>query len=157
MTEMYSSYIYNLIAGTQYLSLPFLPVNPDPHDVFGPEVNVWEYDTITDRWKTVSNVKCKEGYYVYAPKPKTVTVSGIVCVVTTVDLIAVYNSLSDGQYALVGPGNTNIDVVGTILEGKIQGYIGAGELEYTNLLEVGKAYWIGKEICPTPPCDFTVE
>ena len=142
----FTGHPYNLIKGAQYLSIPYLPANTDPKTIFGPEVNVWRYDTITDSWGTVSNVNCKEGYYVYAPVAKTVTVTGVDCIVTLDDLIAIYNVLEIGQYALVGPGNADINVVGTVLEGKIQGYIGAGEWEYTNFLTVGKGYWVGKEI-----------
>ena len=140
------SYTFHLREGDNYISLPTLPPigERSPADIFGPEVNVWGYDA--GEWQVVSAVKCKEGYYAYAPRAKDVTVIGAFCFVTIDDLITIYNNLSEGQYALAGPGNSNITITGTILEGNVLGYNpSTRDFEPVTVLEVGKGYWVGKE------------
>jgi hypothetical protein len=95
--------------GANYISLPVMPNIKDPKAIFGPEVNVWGYDAGTGVWATVSAVAAGEGYYVYAPKPKTVTVYGTGVSLPTWAAIAAANPWTSG-WNLVGPGNTSVDV-----------------------------------------------
>lgn len=140
------TYTFNLIQGDSYISLPFLPAVAIPAAVFGIEVSLWGYDRETATWIRPSELVCEGGYYLYAPKAKSVTVTGAECVVTVADLIVIYNSLSVGQYALVGVGNADINVTGTVLDGKVQGYNpDTKEFEDVNILKRGEGYWIGEE------------
>lgn len=170
------THTFNLIEGANYLSLPYLPADTNPENIFGPEVNVWGYDTVTDGWESVSNVKCIEGYYVYSPKVKSVTVVGADCVVTVDDLVAIYDALEPGQSALIGPGITDnktpssyktivkdtkeikvMDVTNSVLDGcKSYNYVTKAFDPIMGLLEIGKAYlevgngyWIEKEALVT--------
>ena len=140
------TYTFNLIGGDNYISLPFLPADATPDAVFGVEVVLLGYDRETAAWFSPSELVCEGGYYLYSNKPKSVTVTGAECVVTVADLIVIYNSLSVGRYALVGVGNADINVTGTVLEGKIQGYNpDTEEFEDVNILKRGEGYWIGEE------------
>jgi hypothetical protein len=149
MWLMTTKYTFYLRTGQNYLSMPVLPPEGErnPDDIFGGDVEVWRYITETDWWERVDVVACKEGYYVYNPwMPKTINVTGMPCDVSVTDLIAIYNGLPVGQWALVGPGNRNISVAGTVLDGRIDGYnYNTGEFESVTLLEAGNGYWMGKQ------------
>ena len=95
--------------GANYVSLPVMPANTDPKAIFGPEVNVWGYDAGTGVWATVSAVAAGEGYYAYAPKPKTVTVYGTGVSLPAWSDIETANPWASG-WNLIGPGNTSVDV-----------------------------------------------
>ena len=136
------THTFNLIADDNYISLPYLPLDATP-DIFGSGVVVLEYNPTTAVWKDPSNLLCNKGYYLYSSNAKRVTITGTECVVSVADLIAVYNRLSVGQLALVGVGNADINVVGTVLEGKVKGYNpNTKEFESVNLLKVGEGYWL---------------
>lgn len=144
-----SSHTFSLIVGDNYISLPYLLADATPSAVFGSDVTVLTYKD-PEGWASPATLVCKKGYFLLAPNAKSVTVTGTECVITVADLIAIYNSLSAGQSALVGAGNADISVVGTVLEGKVQGYNpNTKEFEYVNLLKLGKGYWIEKEALVT--------
>jgi hypothetical protein len=101
-----------LYEGPNYVSMPVMPDPKDPIAIFGPEVNVWGYNTGTSDWETVSAVAEGTGYYAYAPKPKTVAVYGTGVLLPTWTDIENANPWTSG-WNLVGPGNTSVDVPAT--------------------------------------------
>ncbi len=104
-----ASFEIDLDQGANYVSLPVMPDNKDPKAIFGPEVNVWGYDAGTGVWAPTSAVAAGEGYYAYAPKPKTVTVYGTGVSLPAWSDINTANPWTSG-WNLVGPGNTSVDV-----------------------------------------------
>lgn len=103
----------HLDEGDNYVSLPVMPEDTNPAAIFGPDVNVWSYDTTTG-WEPTSAVEEGVGYYVYSPKPKTVTIYGTGVSLDWSDIAA---TLETG-WNLIGPGNESIsmvDVTGVIV------------------------------------------
>lgn len=146
MTE----YIIPLSLGPNYISLPALPANTNPDVIFGPEVNIWRYNASYEEWESVSNVTCGKGYYAYSPVEKNITITGTDCIVSIDSITHIYDALQLNQYALIGPGATNLNVTETPLAGSVMTYTDNNEFKYTNILEVGKGYWLEKHAPPVP-------
>lgn len=142
--------IFDLPEGVLYISMPVIPPDPSPAAVFGPDVNLREFDLATQAWVIPSVLECTKGYYLYCPKARVVTITGIDCVVTIDDLIAIYNSLAIGEYALVGPGITTIDIAGTVLESRVLGFdYDTRDFVPVTILNPQEGYWIGKGVTIT--------
>ena len=147
-----SEYTIKLRRGENYISMPVIPSPSDPDSVFGIDTEVWEYSS--GGWVHPSTLACMKGYLVRSPEEREITISGTDCIVTFDDLLAIYTSLKHGEWALVGPGTEPISVEGTGLEWHIQGYdYDQGKFIYTNVLEVGKAYWLSTKYPGEIRCD----
>ena len=149
---MTDTYTFNLTVGYNYISMPQIPKPADSATVFGVYVETWRWNYVSQKWELNPILTCKEGYLLRVFKPRTITISGTDCVVTVDDLIAIYNSLAPGEFALVGPGIEELDIKGTELEGHVYQYDYTNKkYYYTDLLEVTKGYWIEKPTStPTP-------
>jgi len=149
---MTNTYTFNLTVGYNYISMPQIPQPADSATIFGVYVETWRWNHVSQEWELNPILTCKEGYLLRVFKPRTITISGTDCIVTVEDLIAIYNSLAPGKFALVGPGIEELDIKGTELEGHVYQYDYANKkYYYTDLLEVTKGYWIEKPTTtPTP-------
>ena len=131
----------SLYDGDNYISLPVMPGNTDPAAIFGPEVVVLEYNpTGMGNWTSTSAVAGGTGYYVLAPKPKTVTIWGTGVALTWADI-----TLQTG-WNLIGPGNTSIVVPSDVLIMTYVKGVPAGFVPHPpgQKLEPGKGYWAYK-------------
>jgi hypothetical protein len=63
--------------GANYISLSLMPVSTSPQAIFGLEVLVYDWNrTEVGDWGATTNVAPGVGYFMYAPHPKVVVVSG---------------------------------------------------------------------------------
>ena len=135
-----------LSKGDNYVSLPVMPDIKDPAAIFGPEVEVWEYNPAgLGNWTSTTAVANGTGYYVYAPKPKTVPVYGTGVSLPTWSDIETANPWTSG-WNLIGPGNTSIDVPSDVLIMTYVKGVPAGFVPHPpgQKLEPGKGYWAYK-------------
>ncbi|MCW3135557.1 MAG: hypothetical protein N2V77_01245, partial [Canidatus Methanoxibalbensis ujae] len=117
-----NKYYFVLEKGRAYYSFFYEIDNVD--EVFDVE-EVWEWDIENQKWFRPSKIKCGKGYLIRAPErvEKSVSVSED-CYPSVNDLIAVYNSLSPGQWACIGACAAELDISGTVLEGKVMNEAG---------------------------------
>ena len=111
-------------------------------DIFGVDVESWIWDAPSQEWRHPEFPSCAQGLFLSCPSERTVEISGDGCTVSIEALIAIYNSLGSGEYALVGPGSEALDVTDTILQGNILFDPIHAPHYPTNLLEPSKGYWL---------------
>jgi len=132
---------FELKEGKDYVSLPAIPEDASPDAVFGVDVEVKGYDTVTG-WYTPTELEAGKGYLIRCAGPKTKDVHGISVEGRTWANIKA--ELQSGGWNLVGIGDTDVTIGDSNVE--VIGW-DAVEDKWVTLskgeeLERGNGYWI---------------
>jgi len=133
VTVLTSGYIFKLKKGWNMVAMPVMPANTSVDSVFWPGVAIYKWNATIGRYEVPFNVAPYEGYWVWAPEDKTISVIGNKITATQADL-----NLVPG-WNLVGTGfnELKIDYWATTWLPEKNRYS-----DWTHTLEPGKGYWV---------------
>ena len=131
---------FELKEGKDYVSLPAIPADASPDAVFGVDVEVKGYDTVTG-WYTPTALEGGKGYLIRCAEPKTKDVNGTNVVGRTWANIKA--ELQSGGWNLVGVGDTDVTIGDNVV---VIGWDAVKDqwvtLHKGEEMERGKGYWI---------------